>query len=925
MNETIINWIKNQRLHGKSWDWLFAVGKTSDEELSRFLEDRVEYDFWEAMTPEDWRTFVAEQKRQSEITERINDESGATVLGATNEDNSILIPSEEDSAWQCYKNKLLNDGFGVQTVEAIENSAIKTLRHLSRDTTHTGPIKGLVVGNVQSGKTANMAALMAMAADNGWNMFIILSGMIESLRLQTQKRLNGDLNNWEQRFNSRFNWQTIDNPIPAEQYGKRVRDYDFDINSRQRYFAVCLKNAPRLKNLIDWLARGGEKRKDIRLLIIDDEADQASINTLPEGDRTRINSLIINLINGRDSDGREIANKFGAVNYIGYTATPFANVLSESPSENSLYPSHFIATLAVSDEYFGPQQIFGCPDTIYEGLDIVRNVPDEHIKSIVGIHKDADDELPQTLKDAICWFLCGVSCLRLWKYEKPISMLVHTSRLKSHHGTMASAIERWLSETPHPVIVDECEQVWDNERNTFKVEDLLKQYPNYNNSNGGANIRELPTFHEIKEALIELLDSGVTDIQIDNDKAPVYSDGIHLCVDNSEPNNDPDSIKRLLYPDKENMPDKAPAFIVVGGQTLSRGLTIEGLISTFFLRSSLAADTLMQMGRWFGYRRGYELLPRLWLSDNARKQFVFMSDMDYALRQEIKQMHDTGIDFSEVGPRIKTSPTNIIKIVASNRMREARNVEFDFTGHTMETGVFTNDRDILTQNLDITKQFISSLGIPVGSPHINAHNHLWEGIELEKIINFLRTYNYSERVRGFNDIEPLIEWLEKFTADDSIGAWNVILAGNKTGNNKWEPANGVSINKIYRTQRGLRKDSTINIGVLRSPEDFLSDIPVNCIEEEKAIKELLNGSHKMSDINNLRGKYDLQQTPQLVLYVINKDSVPREDAKNRYPLNAVEDIVGFSINLTGERQGSSAVRAVTIRIPDRSDGLDIDN
>ena len=187
MEHTIIDWIKKQRLHGQSWEWLMMVGKTSDEELQKFLDYKKDFDFWSSLTPEEWKSIVEEQKRQSELAERVNDENGATVLGSEEEDNSIQLPIESDSAWQVYKNRLIENGFGLQTVDSIEKSAIKTLKHLSRDTKDSGPRKGLVVGNVQSGKTANMAALMAMAADNGWNMFIVLSGTIESLRKQTQK------------------------------------------------------------------------------------------------------------------------------------------------------------------------------------------------------------------------------------------------------------------------------------------------------------------------------------------------------------------------------------------------------------------------------------------------------------------------------------------------------------------------------------------------------------------------------------------------------------------------------------------------------------------------------------------------------------------------------------------------------------------
>lgn len=237
----------------------------------------------------------------------------------------------------------------------MEDANIKILRQLSRDTHETGAVKGLVIGNVQSGKTANMAALMAMAADAGWNMFIVLSGMMENLRAQTLRRLVEDLNS----NSCSLNWEAIDNPLGVETYGRRLCDKNFTKESKMRYLTVCLKNSKRLKNLIDWLNSDECSRKEIRLLIIDDEADQASINTATKSQRTTINRLILNLVNNRNSRGDQACCNFQAVNYIGYTATPYANVLNEAPGEESLYPSNFIATLSVSDEYFGPQQIFG--------------------------------------------------------------------------------------------------------------------------------------------------------------------------------------------------------------------------------------------------------------------------------------------------------------------------------------------------------------------------------------------------------------------------------------------------------------------------------------------------------------------------------------------------------------------------------------
>lgn len=908
MNEIINTWIRNQRLNGRSWDWIRTIGDRTEEGIRNFLRERFEIDFWELLTLEEWRQLVDEQEHQNEIIDRINDESGATIIGNTNEDNEIIIPPNEDSAWQCYKNRLRNNGFGLQTIAAIERSTIKILKHLSRDTTAIGPIKGLVVGNVQSGKTANMAALMAMAADNGWNMFVILSGIIDSLRVQTQRRLTTDLNNQ----GSLFNWQPINYDRAAADYGNRVEDFNLNADSNQRYFAVCLKNAYVLKRLLGWLARGGQHREQIKMLIIDDEADQASINANPRT-RTRINNLILNLVNNRNENGAVVQNSFQAVNYIGYTATPYANVLNEQPGENSLYPSNFIATLAVSDEYFGPQQIFGCSITDYLGLNIIRDIPDDQIVDIQMIHNNQSTNIPEKLKDAVCWFLCGVSCIRYWGYSKPVSMMIHTSINTNHHSAIANSITQWINDTNRETIIESCRTIWVNEADLFNVNSFREQYPNYHSNNDGENISSLPTFDHILRGINYLLDIGITNIQINDNNDLEYTNGIHLCIDNSVRNNNPAIMRRLLYPDANNMPDVAPAFIVVGGQTLSRGLTIEGLISTFFLRSTINSDTLMQMGRWFGYRRGYELLPRIWMSARAREQFEFISEMDYSLRQEIKQMADTGTNFSEVGPRIITSPqAGLIRIVSSNRMRGAIPVDFDFSGRTMETGVFTNDQNMLAQNLHTAREFIKSLGNPSDMKHINGHNYLWTNIEFEKIRdNFINQYQYSERLRGFNDLSPLISWLEQYTDAGLIENWNVILAGKQNGDNRWEATDGISVIKVDHTQRGQRRGNIINIGVLRSPNDFLTDIP---IDNEREIREDIN-NHRLANINDLRSRYGLDRTPQLIIYVINRNSTPRQGAQNRFPLDALDDIIGFCINIPGIRNHNNGILAVRINIP----------
>ncbi len=911
-----IEWIKEGRTKGRSWEELRYGKGNTEADLTKFLAIAAEYMDWPVLSTEEWYQLVEQQRNEEEKRQKLIDTKGATVIHATNEQNLINVSSDEDSVWQCYKRLLLKSkGFKQETVNVMEDTNIKILRQLSRDTHKSGPIKGLVIGNVQSGKTANMAALMAMAADAGWNMFIVLSGMMENLRVQTLRRLVEDLNS----RTCKINWEAIDNPKgEIEEYGKRLIDKKFTTESNMRYLTVCLKNAARLRNLIDWLNSDKKSRKDIRLLIIDDEADQASINTETRAERTAINRLILNLINNRNSKGNQARCNFQAVNYIGYTATPYANVLNEAPGPESLYPSNFIVSLSVSDEYFGPQQIFGYEseddDSIsYPGLDIIRIIHDNDIEDIKDIQEAKTIEIPESLVDAICWFLCGVAYMRYIGYRKPVSMLVHTSRLTTAHNLMGYAIRHFFETRTQKDIIKACSQIWERETKRFSKSDFMVQYYNYANS---SSVNDYPEFENLRQHIEHLLSTGLTPLEINSNKKIEYSTGIHLCIDNSDNKNDN---SRLIYPNSHEMPDVAPAFLVIGGNTLSRGFTIEGLLSTYFLRPAGCADTLMQMGRWFGYRKRYELIPRIWLSRRVRDQFRFISEMDQKLRDEIKFMAKIGQDPSECGPKIMSSPsTKFLKIVSDNKKQNAIGATYDFAGHTMETGVFTNDERIFESNLNLLSNFIMSLGNPSTDVQENPYavnNKVWKNISLQEIKTFLDKYRYSERLKGFNDLNVFEKWLDKVSEEGLLGNWNVILAGIKPEEALGERqiTDAISINKINRTRRYEdTEDGTINIGALRSFNDFLSDISVQ--KGDQDILSAMKGvKHNTAALNLLREKLGMSTIPQLVIYVISNNSMPRNNI-NRYPLNAKEDIVGFSINIPGIRKGKSTIQTLTVRI-----------
>lgn len=908
-------WIRNARTRNMSWDLIEYAGQGNDNGLESFLQQQTMLNFWKPVNCDEWKRLVLLQKEAEEQTKVIDYLSGQAMIMEQGEDNDVDIPADPQSAWQLYKKNLTNNGFKDEVVNEMERATLKLLKRLSNDTTEISAVKGLVIGNVQSGKTANMAALMAMAADWGWNMFIVLSGTIENLRQQTQNRLLSDLNH-----PGNLNWSGLEHLSKKPPLGQRAQDLHFDKTSKQRYFTVCLKNPGRLKGLIQWLQSDANKQKQMKILVIDDEADQAGINTANVKSSTirTINKLIRDLVNGRNEKSQDISNKYRAMNYIGYTATPYANILNEA-GEDSLYPRSFISTLSVSKEYFGPQQIFGLEGGEYDfdGMDIVRIIDDDDLQAVKDIHDEGSLYVPNALQNAICWFMCGVACMRIWNYKKPISMLIHTSQKTDHHRNIAEAVKDWISSKEPEILIQKCKKVWEYETQKFTFEKFREQYPQYDRKD--EEINRYPEFHEIKEQLLILLGKEVTNIPLDEEEELTYHEGIHMCVDNCKNNgvNDDGMYVRLAYPTSENMPQPAPAFIVIGGATLSRGLTIEGLISTFFLRSVNQADTLMQMGRWFGYRKGYELIPRIWITSKTNDQFKFLAALDQELRDEIHEMDTLGKSPAQYGPRIKNTPkASFIRITAKNRMQSAKPTDMDFSGSFNQTYLFDNDQSVLKNNINAVTKFIKLLGNQEHRKECNEHAKntiIWRNVDFSLIKEFLMNYKFNSRLSVFNDINSVISWVEKITEDGKLENWNVVLAGKVSDKNSvWESPVG-PVNKVSRTRKIPKNesDTAINIGVLRDPKDIIADVDIEG-KSQDIVEKITNFKSKYArEIRSLAG---LDATPQLLIYMIDKDSTAPADSNTRENLNAVEDIVGICMNIPGGRRGTNYTATVSIHM-----------
>lgn len=916
-------WIRAKREHDVSWEDIQYACRGSLEGLLKFLADKEADEYW-MIDADDWYALVDYQHRAEDQQLSITSTSGEAMSVDDGEDSNIVIPTDPASSWCLYRKKLLNQRhFKPDAVSSVESSTLKILKRLHSETIPGKAVKGLVIGNVQSGKTANMAGLMAMSADWGWNMFIVLSGTIESLRKQTQSRLYSDLND---RGNLR--WMCLEYLSKKSPVGNRAQDLHFERESNERYFTVCLKNSKRLESLIKWLIDDPNKQSQMRILVIDDEADQAGITTSKIYDdeekieRKKINKLLVNLVNGKNAAGKETDAQYRSMNYIGYTATPYANVLNE-PGEASLYPRSFITTLGVSNEYFGPQQIFGVSGGIYDGLDIVRKINDNDLTIIGEIHDGDLVEIPTSLQKAICWFIDAVACRRLQDARKSVSMLVHTSQKTDHHKNIERLITRWFEKTaPTGELARMCQEVWEEETKKFTRKMFEEQYQGYGNLD---QLMDYPMYCDIEPYVDQLIKANITHISMADDEEFRFNDGLHLCVDNCKNNgiNEDGFFMRLTYPQRQEDLDKTPAFIVIGGQTLSRGLTLDGLVCTYFLRSVGQADTLMQMGRWFGYRRGYELLPRLWLTEITNKQFCFLSDLDQELRDEIYNMDINGIIPAYYGPRIKNTPSyQFIRITAKNRMQSAQPTDMDYSGSFNQTYLFDENTDIVRGNYAATMTLLQHLGAPAARDLENRFAKgtvVWRNIDFFVIRAYLEAYRIQPNQRIAGTMDSLIEWVDKITMDGKLTAWNVVLS-NSDGKEKkvTTPAGDISLVNRSRKIKDESWQGIIDIGVLRDPRHILADVDYSKLDER--LRDRLDSS-TVGQYKACRNAAGLNNVPQLLLYLIDKDSKAAVGSQTRIDLNAPDHIAGYCLNIPGGKPNSTYAETVSIHInPDIFDG-----
>lgn len=747
-------------------------------------------------------------------------------------------PAEGDRNWPALKKSLQAKVGDGANLNAIDKASMKIVELLDHPKQPKFSSRGLVVGYVQSGKTTSFTSVIAKAADSGYKLFIVLSGIHNALRRQTQIRLYKDLIA----------------PNPDLWHEVTTADHDFNLTANaagflsakdQHLLLVVKKNASVLRKLRDWLGDASGFLENCPTLIIDDEADQSTVAT------KKINPLL-----------NDVIGKFPKVGYIGYTATPFANLLIDPSLDHDFYPRDFIVNLPQPEGHQGTEVLFGREPFDWEdaedvpgGFDMIRAVPDDDVNDLKPANmKEAASFTPAitpSLEAAVRWFWLATAARRVRGTGNPHStMLIHTSVNSGVHLSFVPLLEHlrkqmtaWLASSEERVL-EELRKQWDDETSRVKA----------------------PDFDEDPVAFETLLEH-----------LPAVVGKTKIIVDNYR------SKDRLDY-------DSGPATaIAVGGNTLSRGLTLEGLVCSLFVRGASAYDTLLQMGRWFGYRDGYADLPRIWMTAELQSWFRHLATVEAEMRLDIDRYLTTNETPMSFAVRLRSHPKMLI--TAKAKMRAAVKAEAAYGGHLVESRYFDVRPEgvpVLQANADAAKALIERAAVEGHrNEDVGDNRALFEDVPHRFVLDFLNAYEFHPE-SAEADRRKLVAYIDKRLRAGALTRWNVgVIGSNRNDAQPYEDIPGSPIGMVRRGRiakiDGTAADAPADIKTLTSARDTTIDLRVTGDTEPKR-----------SEAEKLRKK-QLPDVGLLLLYPID----PKSDTqvKGREPLDAagVDVVMGAAL------------------------------
>jgi hypothetical protein len=622
---------------------------------------------------------------------------------------------EEPFFWNRYKRYLREkSSIDLKSIELLGNKTLPELMNCLSDPHEEFEgirlKRGLIIGDVQSGKTATYIGLICKAADAGYKVIILLAGITESLREQTQERIDEGVVGYSIRIVDKmekrgFVGVGLDHkPRRATSFTSCAKDFIGDCDKISTTLAehnsivlfVVKKNVSVLTKLYNWLKDNNldvvEKCVPHPMLLIDDEADNASVNTRKdETDPTKTNKII-----------RNICCLFKNASYVGFTATPFANVFIDPDSVDSmkqadLFPEHFIYTLPTPSSYIGPQKIFYDGSKYNGNLRYIIDIDEPDYTSeeykyaskydTLALNngafyyrhtKDWNGALPDSLRESVlCFFLANVIRDLRGQKSKPRGMLINMSRFIKVQN----------------VIKEHIDDIYNNFVNTVR----------YDFSENCKANEKLSLYKELYDIWIKHF-NNITDISF---KRVVNKDAILNAVGNIERMvvNGGKNSGKLDYKSYPSL-----RVIAIGGMALSRGLTLEGLMVSYFYRNTATFDVLMQMGRWFGYRPGYDDLFQIWTSQTSANWYQEIAIASEELKSDIKMMYEQHLTPKDFGIRVRDY-CDELQITARNKMHYSYDllVLESYYGNIYDTPYISRNIENNRENWEQVKKLTENL------------------------------------------------------------------------------------------------------------------------------------------------------------------------------------------------------------------------
>lgn len=696
--------------------------------------------------------------------------------------------------WKSYERYLLQEkGWTPKNVAVLDSTSTDVVADLCDPlSAEARTTRGLVVGYVQSGKTANFTGVIAKALDAGYRLVIVLGGLQNTLRSQTQRRIDKELVGREtleastDEYTADSDWSDFNmhgsmpdklGSFNIDRLTTSSQDFRNPVGdlSRLRFLksnpslpfndptnlgrhpaklVVIKKNKTPLTNLLRALEKSqkaGTSWNEVPSIIIDDESDQASLNSKKpassqQQERTAINGLIVDILS---------ILKRGQ--YVGYTATPFANVFVNPDDAEDLFPSNFITSLPRPDGYMGVQDFYDPPE-------ITKSTPDpssnygSYVRPVKG-----ENGLSENLPRAIDAFVLS-GAIKLFREDrnkvkyKHHTMLVHLTTSVKDHALLKDQIDSLFSSAAYATGGNgfvRLKELWEADYKTI--------------CNGGRHSDgAIPTdFQEIKPFIGACV-------------SKIVSDGPPTLVLNGD--------------DSENAPDfdKSSVWkIIVGGAKLSRGYTVEGLTISYYRRVAGAADTLMQMGRWFGYRDGYRDLVRLYIGTHEPKgkkdsidlyeAFRGVCDDEEEFRSQLKVYSrlqgDERLTPKQIPPLV---PSHMLMPTSRNKMYNAKILFLNFGGDQKQSTIASTDAGIRRANEKAMKALLqradpTETNIAIDSDGDSFSFGAFVGAARPSdMAKFLLSYKFGPTAKDQKDLLLVLEYISGIHGDPEIQRWLVI-------------------------------------------------------------------------------------------------------------------------------------------------------